>query len=190
MAIVSMRPMLGGTPPVIALLLSAFVVGVAAGALLCARLSGPRIEVGLVPLGAIGLSLFGLDLSHAAALAASGPQHLGPLALSEQLPMLRVLTDILLLGLSGGLYVVPLYAYVQAHTDPERRARVIAFNNILNALFMVLASVLGILLLGMAELGIPHFFLVLALLNAGMAALLFARAPEFLQGLVALMPRR
>lgn len=180
---------LGGTPPVIALLLSAFVVGVAAGALLCARLSGPRIEVGLVPLGAIGLSLFGLDLSYAA-LAASGPQHLGPLALSEHLPMVRVLTDILLLGLSGGLYVVPLYAYVQAHTESDRRARVIAFNNILNALFMVMASVLGILLLGMAKLGIPNFFLVLALLNAGMAALLFARAPEFLQGLVALRPRR
>ncbi len=115
---------------------------------------------------------------------------MGPLALSEHLPMVRVLTDILLLGLSGGLYVVPLYAYVQAHTESDRRARVIAFNNILNALFMVMASVLGILLLGVAELGIPRFFLVLALLNAGMAVLLFARTPEFLQGLVALRPRR
>jgi len=180
---------LGGTPPVIALLLSAFVVGVAAGALLCARLSGPRIEVGLVPLGAIGLSLFGLDLSHAAVLAAAGPQHLGPLALAAHLPMLRVLADILLLGLCGGLYVVPLYAYVQAHTEPDRRARVIAFNNILNSLFMVLASGLGILLLGMAGLGIPRFFLVLALFNAGMAVWLFARTPEFLQGLVALVLR-
>lgn len=181
---------LGGTPPVIALLLSVFVVGVAAGALLCARLSGPRIEIGLVPLGAIGLSLFGLDLSQAAAMVAAGTQRLGPLALSEHLPMLRVLTDILLLGLSGGLYVVPLYAHVQAHTEPDRRARVIAFNNILNALFMVAASLLGILLLGAAGLGMPGFFLTLALLNTAVAALLFARAPEFLSGMRASMARR
>jgi len=181
---------LGGTPPVIALLLSAFVVGVAAGGWLCAWLSGARIRVGLVALGAIGLSLFGGDLSCAVATVATGRQPLGPLALAEHLPILRVLTDILLLCLSGGLYVVPLYAYVQAHTEPDRRARVIAFNNILNALFMVAASVLGILLLGLGELGIPRFFLALALLNAGMTALLFARAPEFLQGLIALKPRR
>ena len=180
---------LGGTPPVIALLLSAFVVGVAAGGWLCAWLSGARIRVGLVPLGAIGLSLFGGDLSCAAAMVATGTQPWGPLALAEHLSMLRVLTDILLLGLSGGLYVVPLYAYVQAHTEPDRRARVIAFNNILNALFMVAASVLGILLLGVAGLGMPRFFLVLALLNAVVAALLFARAPGFLSGILAWMAR-
>jgi MFS family permease len=181
---------LGGTPPVITLVLSVFVVGVAAGGLLCGWLSGPRIEIGLVPLGAAGLSLFGLDLSQAATEVTSGPERLGPLMLLTQLPILRILADVLLLGLSGGLYAVPLYAHVQAHTAPDRRARVIALNNILNALFMVVASVLGILLLGVARLGIPRFFLVLALLNAAVAALLFTRAPEFLSGMLAWMARR
>lgn len=170
---------LGGKPPVLALLLSMFVIGVAAGALLSARLSGPRVRIGLVPLGAIGLSLCGGDLSLAAAAIGTATRPLGPLALAEHLPVLRILADILMLGVSGGLYAIPLYAHVQACTEPDRRARVIAFNNILNALFMVAASALGMALLGFVGMGMARFFLVLALLNAVAAVLLFARAPEY-----------
>ncbi|TNE81786.1 MAG: MFS transporter [Gammaproteobacteria bacterium] len=169
---------LKGEPGVIALVLSAFTVGVAVGSMLCDRLSGPRVEIGLVPLGALGLSLFGIDLYFAAGAYHSDMQ-VGPLAFLTAVDSWRVLLDILLLGLFGGLYIVPLYAMVQARTDEEKRARIIGANNILNALFMVLASLLGMLFLGAAGFSIAELFLTLALMNIAVALFIFLQVPEF-----------
>jgi 1-acyl-sn-glycerol-3-phosphate acyltransferase len=91
----------------------------------------------------------------------------------------RVLFDMALIGVSGGLFIVPLYAMVQQRTAAAHRARVIAANNILNALLMVLAAVAGMLLLGVADLSKSQYFMVLALVNAAVACYIYAQAPEF-----------
>jgi len=162
---------LGGAPPLIAVLLSAFVVGIGSGSLLCARLGGTHREPRLVTLGALGLGLFGVDLALAAGVAGTPPVA-GGWALA------RILGDIALLGVSGGLYVIPLYVRMQREAADDRRARIIAFNNLLNALFMVVASLLGMLVLGVLQRGIPEFFLLLSLLHGVAAALLMRCAPE------------
>jgi 1-acyl-sn-glycerol-3-phosphate acyltransferase len=169
---------LKGSPGVIALILSSFTVGIATGSLLCDRLSGHRVEIGLVPLGSIGLSVFGIDL-YFAAQGYGGVEGVGPISFFVQPGGFRVLLDILMIGLFGGLYIVPLYAMVQARTDDEKRARVIGCNNILNALFMVFASLMGILFLGVAGFSIPDLFLTVALMNIAIAVFIFQQVPEF-----------
>ena len=91
----------------------------------------------------------------------------------------RVLLDMALVGVFGGLFIVPLYALIQQRTPAEHRARVIAGNNILNALLMVVAALTGVLLLGVAELSKSQYFLVIALANAAVAWFIFAQVPEF-----------
>jgi 1-acyl-sn-glycerol-3-phosphate acyltransferase len=146
----------------VTLLLVVFSVGVGLGSLLCERLSGHKVELGLVPFGSIGLTLFGLDLAFAA------PQG-----------GWRLLADLALLGVFGGFYIVPLYALVQARSEPSHRSRVIAGNNVLNAVFIVAAAVIAIALLG-AGLTIPQLFLVAALMNAAVALYIYTLVPEFL----------
>jgi MFS family permease len=171
---------LGGTPALIALLLSAFVVGIAMGSLLCARIGGARGELGLVPLGGLGLALFSLDLGFAVRGFQPLAEAVPSLQLLHQWPLPRVLGDILLLGVCGGLYVVPLYVHLQRRAGSDSRARVIAFNNLLNALFMVAASLLGMLALGVLHWSIPDFFLLLGLLQGLALVLLSIWAPDWL----------
>ena len=169
---------LQGSPGLIATLLCGFVVGIATGSLLCDRLSGHKVEIGLVPLASIGLSIFGIDLYFsAAAYQVSGTVSVGEFLGNPQ--GLRVLLDIVFIGLSGGLYIVPLYSNIQTRTEDSKRARVIAFNNILNALFMVAASVLGVVLLSLGGLDIPDFFLIIALMNIAVAIFIYYQVPEF-----------
>jgi small neutral amino acid transporter SnatA (MarC family) len=94
------------------------------------------------------------------------------------------LMDILGLGLFGGFYIVPLYALIQSRTPAQERARVIAANNILNALFMVVSAIVSIVLLSLLKLSIPQLFLVVSLLNGLMSACLFRRVPEFTERFV------
>jgi 1-acyl-sn-glycerol-3-phosphate acyltransferase len=169
---------LHGTPGIIALILSAFTVGIAIGSLLCDKLSGHKLEIGLVPFGSLGLSLFGVDL-YFASQAYTGVDGIAPLGFLLQSSGQRILLDIAMIGMAGGIYIVPLYSMVQARTDDEKRARFIACNNILNSLFVVFASLLGIALLGMANISIPHFFLVIALMNVVVSAFIFFQVPEF-----------
>jgi 1-acyl-sn-glycerol-3-phosphate acyltransferase len=89
------------------------------------------------------------------------------------------MVDFVMIGVSGGLYIVPLFAMVQMRTPPQERARVIAANNIINALFMVLSSLAGALLLGLAGVSIPVFFLILALVNVAVAVYIYSLVPEF-----------
>lgn len=168
---------LGGDESVVTLLLTAFSIGIGLGSLLCERLSGHKIELGLVPLGAIGLSLFGLDLYFAwdAPLSAE----LQPAAaFLGNLTAWRVLADIVLLGCAGGIYIVPLMALIQSRSEPSCRSRIIAANNIFNALMMVGSAIFAISLLNM-DFSIPQLFLALALLNALFTASLFLQMPEF-----------
>ena len=170
---------LGGNEQVVTLLLTLFSVGIGVGSLLCERLSGHKVELGLVPFGSIGLTLFGIDLYFAAPDAGFTGELLSAAGFLGTPGSWRVIMDILLIGLFGGFYIVPLYALVQQRSLPSHRSRVIAGNNILNALFMVVSAVMAILLLN-AGLSIPQLFLVMALLNALVAIYIYSLVPEFL----------
>jgi 1-acyl-sn-glycerol-3-phosphate acyltransferase len=173
---------LGGDESVVTLMLTAFSLGVGAGSLLCERMSGRKVEMGLVPLGAIGLTLFGLDLYFAKPDVAA----LTGLSWREFLDVAgngRVAFDLLMIGVFGGFYIVPLYALIQSRSAPSHRSRIIAGNNILNALFMVVSAVAAILLLD-AGLSIPELLLTVALMNAAVAVFIFGLLPEFLMRFV------
>lgn len=172
------RNYLHGDHGVFVLLLTVFSLGIGAGSLLCERLSGHKIEIGLVPFGSIGLSIFGIDLF----LASLSYTNLMPVdagGFLMQHGSWRILFDCIMIGVFGGLYIVPLFALIQTRCDPMHLSRTIAGMNILNALFMVGAALLALLLL---KLGctIPQLFLVTALLNALVAMYIFSLVPEFL----------
>ena len=170
---------LGGGEATVTLLLAVFTVGIGAGSMLCERMSGKRVEIGLVPFGSIGLTLFGLDLYFA---SPEGVAAAAPLALQTLLGLAstwHVLFDLLMLGAFGGFFIVPLYALVQVRSAEAQRARIIAANNILNALFMVVGALGAAALLG-AGLSIPALFGIAALLNAAVAIYIYGLVPEFL----------
>jgi len=174
---------LRGSESITTFLLAAFAVGVGIGSLLCERLSGHRIELGLVPFGAIGLSVFAIDLFYAHPQIAAVPAA----TIAEFLARpggLRVWIDLVLIGVFGGFYSVPLYALVQTRSNPQHLSRIIAANNIMNALFMVIASVTSVVLLN-AGLSIPQLFLVIAILNGLVAIYIFSLLPEFMMRFLA-----
>ena len=173
---------LGGNEQVYVLLLAMFSLGIGAGSFLCERLSGRRVEIGLVPIGALGLTLFGIDLYFSRGLSTS-PDLLTPAAFIAQGSSLRVCFDIVMLGVSGGLYIVPLYALVQQRSDARKRSRIIAANNVINALFMVVASLYGLFALS-AGVSIPILFLIMALMNAAVVLFIFTLVPEFVMRLL------
>jgi hypothetical protein len=172
------KDVLGGDEQAVTLLLALFSVGIGTGSLLCERLSGRHVEIGLVPFGSIGLSLFAIDLWWASPVAIHAGDPL-PLAAVLANPVTwRALVDLVMIGVFGGFFIVPLYALVQSRSESGHRSRIIAGNNILNALFMVVAAGLGAGLLA-AGLSIPQLMLVTALLNAAVALCLYTREPEF-----------
>ena len=168
---------LGGNASVYTLLMTLFSLGVGIGSMLCDKLSGHKVELGLVPFGSIGLCLFGIDLYFAAPpLAAS---QLAWQDILLQPAYWRLIGDFTLIGVFGGFYIVPLYALIQTRAEPEFRSRAIAANNILNALFMVLSAAFAA---GLAAYGIsiPTVLLISALLNILVAAYIYTLLPEFL----------
>jgi 1-acyl-sn-glycerol-3-phosphate acyltransferase len=177
------KDVLGGDEHVATLLLAIFSVGIGAGSLLCERMSGRKVEVGLVPFGSMGLSLFAVDLW----LASRG---LHPTALTGIDGFLavhahwRVAADLVLLGMFGGFYIVPLYALIQERSEPAFRSRIIAANNILNAIFMVASAGIAVGLLK-AGLSIPQLFLVTGVMNAAVAVYIYFLVPEFLMRFLA-----
>jgi 1-acyl-sn-glycerol-3-phosphate acyltransferase len=173
---------LGGDESVVTLMLTVFSLGVGAGSLLCERMSGRKVEMGLVPFGAIGLTVFGLDLFFAKPDVAT-VSGIAWTAFLDQPGNGRVAFDLLMTGLFGGFYIVPLYALIQSRSAPSHRSRIIAGNNILNALFMVASAVLSIVLFN-AGLTIPQLLLTAALMNAAVAVFIFGLLPEFLMRFV------
>ncbi|KIH82331.1 MFS transporter [Pseudomonas batumici] len=168
-----------GDETVVTLILTVFSVGIAAGSMLCERLSGRKVEIGLVPFGSFGLSLFGLMLWWHSGHLPQNVQANDWLTLLGFHQAWWVLVDILGLGIFGGFYIVPLYALIQSRTAENERARVIAANNILNALFMVVSAIVSILLLSVAKLSIPELFLVVSLMNIAVNTYIFKIVPEF-----------
>ena len=174
---------LHGDHSVFVLLLTVFSLGIGVGSLLCEKLSGRKVEIGLVPFGSIGLSLFGIDL-YFASMAYTNTATVDAFALVAQPGALRILADLVLIGIFGGLFIVPLFALIQTRCDPKHVSRTIAGMNILNALFMVAAAGVAILLLGQG-FSIPEMFLITALLNAAVAVYIFSLVPEFLMRFLA-----
>lgn len=165
-----------------------FSVGTGVGSLLCEKLSRRTIEIGLVPLGAIGMTVFCADLY----FAQPGPSLASGLTVREFVAAghWRIIADLTLIGLFAGLFIVPLFALVQSRTPREELSRVIAGVNIQNAFFIVVAAMLGVLLqkdslalggvtLPLPGLSIPELFLALAIANAAVSVLIFTMVPEF-----------
>jgi len=169
---------LHGDHSVFVLLLTVFSLGIGIGSLLCEKLSGRKVEIGLVPFGSIGLSLFGIDL-YFASLGYTNTATVDAFALIALPGAPRILADLVLIGVFGGFFIVPLFALIQTRCDPKHVSRTIAGMNILNALFMVAAAGVAIVLLGQG-FSIPQMFLVTALLNALVAIYIFSLVPEFL----------
>ena len=174
---------LNGHATLITILLAAFIVGVAIGSLLCTKLSGGVVEPGIVPIGAIGLTVFAIDL-----FFSSSAFQLGNQSASSVLPVqffgligaLRVTFDLIFIGLFGGLYIVPLYSMIQQRSASDVRARVLSVNNICNAFYMVVGSIIGIICLSILSWTIPQFFFGIAVMNMLFTGYIFYRVPEFL----------
>ena len=182
------KEVLHGDEHVASLLLVVFSIGIATGSLLCEVLSRRHVEIGLVPLGAIGMSVFAVDFYFATrGLPPSGLMGVG--AFITQPAHWRVMADLMLLSLFAGLYSVPMYALIQLRSQPTHRARIIAANNILNALFMIVSAVLAGALLK-ANFSIPQIFLFTGLANAVVAFYIFMLVPEYLLRFVAFMVSR
>ena len=182
------KEVLHGDEQVASVLLVVFSIGIATGSLLCEVLSRRHVEIGLVPLGAMGMSVFAIDLYFAArGLPASSLMGVGRFI--SQPAHWRVMADLALLSLFAGLYSVPMYALIQLRSQPTHRARIIAANNILNALFMIVSAVLAGALLK-AQFTIPQIFLFTGLANAVMAFYIFLRVPEYLLRFVAFIASR
>ncbi len=178
---------LGGGEHVVTLLLTLFAIGIGTGSLLCERMSGHKVEIGLVPFGSIGLTVFGVDLFFATpAMPPAGGELLGVLAFLSQPGSWRVVLDVVLIGMFGGFFIVPLYALVQQRSEPTHLSRVIAGNNILNAVFMVAAAIIAVVMLDRG-LNIPQLLLVMAIFNAAVAVYIFGLVPEFLMRFIVWM---
>ncbi|MFI4879883.1 MAG: MFS transporter [Steroidobacterales bacterium] len=177
------RFVINSSEQVVTLMLVDFAAAVGLGSLLCERLSGPKVEIGLVPFGSIGLTAFAVDL----ALASPAAPAAHVLAVGEFLAQphaWRILVDLFGIGLFGGFYAVPLYAMVQERSPPQKLSRIIAANSILNALFMVAAAAFGALVLA-TGLSVPQLLLITAALNLGVAVYIYSLVPEFLLRFVA-----
>ncbi len=173
------KDVLHGDESVFILLLTVFSFGIGAGSLLCEKLSGHEVEIGLVPFGAIGLTLFGVDLYFFSSGIAASADIRDFTSVLGEIRNWRGLADIALLGLFGGFYIVPLYALIQTRSEKSHQSRVIAANNILNALFMVVSALVSMLLFALG-LTIPQLFLATALFNALVALYIYRLVPEFL----------
>lgn len=172
------KDVLGGAETSVTLLLGTFTFGIGIGSLLCERLSARHVEIGLVPFGSIGLTVFGLDLAFASpSTVPSSTLAILPLLFAPG--TMHVLFDLFAIGLFGGFFIVPLYALVQLRSNAAHRARIIAANNIMNALFMVVGAgaAAGLLSSGVT---IPALFGVAALCNAAVAVFIYGLVPEFL----------
>lgn len=167
-------------PAVVSILLALFSLGIGLGSMLCSKLSKGNIELGLVPIGSIGLTVFSANLLFSmpdiTLLTAQSQSAMQFLQNADNWP---VMINLALIGLSGGLYIVPLYAMVQSRTAKQKMAQAIAANNILNALFMVGSAIFAIVCLSVLELTIPQLFGIMAIMNALVAIYIYQQVPEF-----------
>ncbi|WP_318514990.1 MFS transporter [Photobacterium leiognathi] len=168
---------LGGNAASVSFLLMLFSIGIAIGSMCCDKLSQHRIDPGIVPIGSLGITLFG------AGLYFMTPEHVvatSSLSAFVSAPSLwPIFISLLLLGIAGGIFIVPLYALMQQRAEENVRAQIIAANNIWNAVFMVASAVSAIVFLSILKLSIPQFFLILAAINALVVVYIYFQAPDF-----------
>jgi 1-acyl-sn-glycerol-3-phosphate acyltransferase len=173
------RNVMHGSESVTTALLTVFSVGIGIGSLLCEKLSRGRVEIGLVPFGAFGMSAAALALSACVPAPVAAGMTVGAAEFVRHWQNWHLMLQLALIGLFGGFYIVPLYAMLQTRSDPAQRARVIAANNVVNAVFIVASALLAMLMFRLG-LSIPQLFLLMAVLNALVAVYIFSLVPEFL----------
>ena len=177
------RSTLHGNESVFILMLSIFSMGIGVGSLLCEKLSKHKLELGLVLFGGIGLTLFCADLyatsSRISAVLNASTVTRSYIDFFSIASHYHLLADILLIGIFGGLYIVPLYAYIQSHAEKSHQSRVIAGNNIMNAFFMVISAIFSLFIFHMG-FSIPELFLATAIISTIVIAYLSLRQPDYL----------
>lgn len=175
------RDVLYGNAQVATLLLAMFSIGIGLGSLACSWLSGKRVEIGLVPIGALGMTLATLHLCGAVIPVTNELRTVPQLFAVEG--SWRVMLDLILIAFSAGLYIVPLYAFVQTRSREENRSRIFAATNLMNAFFMVMAAVIAIICLQFG-LSVVQIFIVAAVLNLLVTIYIFSKVPEFTMRLI------
>jgi acyl-[acyl-carrier-protein]-phospholipid O-acyltransferase/long-chain-fatty-acid--[acyl-carrier-protein] ligase len=175
------KDVIGGDETVVTLFLTVFSVGIGIGSFLCNRLLKGHVQSTYVPLAALGITLFAVDLYFASDLVVQAEP--GTLLTATQFlaygSSLRIVFDLLLIAICGGVYIVPLYAILQSRCEKEHAARVIASNNVMNALFMVASAILIVVMLKL-EFTIPQIFLTIGILNLAVAAYICSLLPDAL----------
>lgn len=186
-AFLSLFPVYGketllGSPRVVTLFLAIFSIGIAVGSLLCEMMSRKRLELGLVPLGSLGMSVFAFDLFLVGIpnfVVNSPGVTQGVISILSQYQGIRICLDLFGMALFSGFFIVPLYTYIQLRTTPGERSRIIAANNVINSAFMVAAAVVLVLFMKMGLTAV-EIFAVLAMMNAAVATYIYFFMPEFL----------
>lgn len=171
------KDVLQGDPSLVTLLLAIFTLGIGSGSLLCEKLSRSQVELGIVPIGALGMTVFGIDLYSAVPEVLNETESW--LTFLSQAGNWRLLIDLAAIGVFGGIFIVPLYAYIQLRVDEQYRARIIGVINIINALFLVGSGLVGILFLGIFGLSITELFLVISIMNIVVTCYIFYQVDEF-----------
>jgi len=168
---------IGGSAIVMTIMLTTASLGIGIGSMLCELLCRRKIEMGLVPFGSIGITIFTADLSWVVTSTTS--QEIGAAVFLQHWQNYRILIDLFCIGLFGGFYSVPLYVILQTDSKAHNRSQIIAGNNILNALFMTFASALAIFVLKQLQMSIPQLFFLISILNALFAVMIYTLIPEF-----------
>ncbi len=173
------KKILHGNESLVIFMLMLFSVGVSIGSVLCKTLTKNEISLKLLPFGIAGLSIFAIDLYFALSNIQINPSASSALLGITEVARLdgsyRVFIDLFCLGFSGGLYIVPLYSYMQAYSPKSHRARVVGANNIFNALFMVVSAIFSITLLNKIDLSIPQLFVITGVINLLFGLLLYTK---------------
>lgn len=167
---------LNGSPKVAIVLLATFTIGIALGSFACSIFSAGRVELGLVPIGALGMSLFTWNLGASEIVA--GDQMLNLAEVIAVDGVLWALFNLVMIAFFAGLFIVPLYTYMQTHSDEAKRSRIIAVNNIINSLFMIVAGIVGIVL-GALGFDVMAIFKIVAVLNLIVAIYILSQIPEY-----------
>lgn len=167
---------------VVSLLLALFSIGIATGSWLCQKLSFDHVELGILPFGILGLTLFGLDLLWAVPSYNLSPaQYYSVESFISESKHIRVMMDLFFVGVSGGVFIVPLYSFIQSRSNQGECARSIAANNIMNALFMVGSALVSIFVLSVLSLSVVELFAIMAVGNFLVAIYVYRQVPEFTQ---------
>ncbi len=172
---------INGNPKAAIVLLTTFTIGIAIGSLACSVFSAGRVELGLVPIGALGISLFTWNLGSAVIPPSDQVRDVAQMLATPG--VLGALANLAMITFFAGLFIVPLYTYMQTNSAESKRSRIIAVNNIINSLFMVFAGIFGIVL-DMLGFGVMEIFKILAVLNLIVALYILSQIPEYFLRLV------